>query len=529
MRIRHSPMLAAIFLTAAGPAAAQQFPTEDEVIRAIWTEGMENSQLRPLAHELLDQIGPRLTGTPGMRSANDWAVETLSGWGVEARNEQYGTWRGWERGSSHLDLVAPRLRSMNAMSLPWSPGTDGHVEAGVVTLPPDSGTAAFDAWLPSVEGNFVLLSMPNESCRPLSSFEEHGGTEDRDRIREERTAMANAWQARIAAIGYERSKILEYLAASGAAGVLTNMWAGGWGADRIFPLAYAFGAMSDDLPAFNLSCEDYGLIYRLAESGSDPRVRAHSEARDLGDQPVFNTIGMIRGSELPNEYVILSAHFDSWDGGSGATDNGTGSLTMLEAMRILSTVYPNPRRTILIGLWASEEQGLNGSRAFGADHPEVVDGMQALFNQDNGTGQVARMSAGGLTEAGAHVARWMSVVPSELIGDIDLSLPGTPAAGGTDHAAFACAGAPALGLGSASWDYFGYTWHTSVDTYDKIVFENVQGNAVLTAMLAYMASEDPTFVPRDRRVMPVNPSTGEQRDWPSCSDGARTTMERFLP
>ncbi len=527
--MKRGGILAVLFFAVAGTASAQQFPTDDPVVKAIWDEGMDNSQLRPMAQVLLDAIGPRLTGSPGMKAANEWAVATLSGWGVTARNEQYGTWRGWERGVSHLDLIAPRVRSLHAMSLPWSPGTSGQVEGGIVTLPAESGTDAFDAWLSSVDGNFVLLSMQNESCRPLSSYEENAGEEARDRVREERAAMAAAWRARLDSIGYERSEILAALARAGAAGVLTNYWSGSWGADRIFPMAYAFNAMSDELPAFDVSCEDYGLLYRLSENGQEPRVRAVAEARDLGDQPAVNTIGVIRGSELPDEYVVLSAHYDSWDGGSGATDNGTGSLTMLEAMRILAKVYPNPRRTILIGLWGSEEQGLNGSRAFANDHPEVVEGMQALFNQDNGTGPVARISMMGLMGAGSHVARWMAPIPSELTGDIDLSIPGTPSGGGTDHAAFSCAGAPAFGLFSKSFDYFGYTWHTNVDTYDKIVFENVQANAVLTAMLAYMASEDPAFVPRDRRVMPVNPRTGEQREWPTCEDGARETMDRFQP
>ena len=117
-------------------------------------------------------------------------------------------------------------------------------------------------------------------------------------------------------------------------------------------------------------------------------LRVAAEGKDLGEVPVHNTIAVIPGSEKPNEYVMLSAHFDSWDGSSGATDNGTGTIVMLEAMRILKQAYPNPKRTIIVGHWAGEEQGLNGSRAFMADHPEIVEGMQALFNQDNGTWRV---------------------------------------------------------------------------------------------------------------------------------------------
>jgi hypothetical protein len=126
---------------------------------------------------------------------------------------------------------------------------------------------------------------------------------------------------------------------------------------------------------------------------------------------VFKGVGEIKGRELPNEYVMLSAHFDSWDGGSGATDNGTGTITMLEAMRILRLVYPNPRRTILVGHWSGEEQGLNGSRGFVADHADIVNGLQALFNQDNGTGRVETMSASGFPDAAANLARYLAVCP----------------------------------------------------------------------------------------------------------------------
>jgi Zn-dependent M28 family amino/carboxypeptidase len=135
-------------------------------------------------------------------------------------------------------------------------------------------------------------------------------------------------------------------------------------------------------------------------------VRLDLEAQLLGEVPAFNTIGMIRGVEKPEEYVMLSAHFDSWDGSSGATDNGTGTLMAMEAMRLLKLAYPRPRRTIIVGHWNSEEQGLNGSRAYAEDHPEVLKGLQALFNQDNGTGRIQSVSASGLSDIGRHLRDW---------------------------------------------------------------------------------------------------------------------------
>ena len=167
--------------------------------------------------------------------------------------------------------------------------------------------------------------------------------------------------------------------AAGAAGVVTARWSNDWGANRIF------SASTTRIPSLHLSCEDFGLVHRLASNDQGPRLRLDAESEFLGEVPVYNVVGELRGTELPDEYVLLTAHLDSWDGASGATDNGTGSTMMMEAMRILKEVHPQPRRTILVAHWGGEEQGLIGSGAFAEDHPEVVDGLQAAFNQDNGT------------------------------------------------------------------------------------------------------------------------------------------------
>jgi Zn-dependent M28 family amino/carboxypeptidase len=239
-----------------------------------------------------------------------------------------------------------------------------------------------------------------------------------------------------------------------------------------------------------------------------------AEAKFMDPQPARNVIGRIQGTEKPDEYVVLSAHLDSWDAASGATDNGTGTLLMMETMRILRKCYPRPKRSILVGHWGSEEQGLNGSRAFVLDHPEIMKGVQVLFNQDNGTGRVERVSAAGFLKAGEFIARWFSRIPSEVTQDIKLSFPGMPAGGGSDNAPFVAAGVPGLGLGSNPWDYFTYTWHTDRDTYDKLVFDDLKNNAVLAACLAYLASEEPGLIPREKRILPNDERTGKPREWP---------------
>lgn len=507
-------------------ASAQSWTTADPTIRRIFSEGMDSSQTYRLAQVLLDSIGPRLTGTPGIQSGNDWMARTYASWGIPARNEKYGTWRGWRRGISHIDLLTPRVRSLEGGMLAWSPGTGGKdVTGAAVVLPVVADSAAFVAWLPQAKGKYVLTSFPEPTCRPDDDWQQWATKETVDRMKEQRTAARAAWQRRIAATGYTMSlaagTLGRRLGEAGAAGIVTSRWDNqGWGARRVF------GDLRQVVPALELSCEDYGLVFRLADNTQGPTLRVRAESETTTEVPVFNTIAEIKGSEKPNEYVVLSAHFDSWDAGSGATDNGTGTLTMMEALRILKKVYPNPKRTIVVGHWSGEEQGLNGSRAWAQDHPEVVSGLQALFNQDNGTGRVVNLSSSGLVGAAGFLARWMANVPSDIARHVQFSFPGGPPGGGSDNASFACYGAPGFGLGAIGWNYGSYTWHTNRDTFDKVVFDELKNNATLTAMLAYLASEDPETMPRDRRVFESGPRAAAsggpggfpgQTAWPACT------------
>jgi hypothetical protein len=519
----------AALLANALPAMAQTFTNDDPLLRRIWEEGMEKSHTYQLSQTLMDSIGPRLTGSPGHEAGNDWLVATYQSWGISARKEQYGTWMQWRRGKTHVDLVEPRVRSLEAMMLAWSPGTGGKtVKGSVVTFPDVATPSQFDVWLPSVRGKFVAISFPEPTCRPDGHWLEFAASASFERLQVARDSARAAWDHRMSSAGFDMGRgrssltpVAQRLEQAGAVGVLTSSWPGGWGVHRIF------NAGTEQVPTVGLSCEDYGLVFRLAEHNQNPVLEVMTDAEFLGEGPVFNTIAEIRGTELPDEYVMLSAHFDSWDGGSGTTDNGTGTVTMLEAMRILRAVYPRPKRTIVVGHWGGEEQGLNGSRAFAADHPEIVEGLQALFNQDNGTGRVVNVSSQGLTKAAGPFARWLSLVPSDITSHIRFRFPGTASSGGTDHAAFICYGAPAFSLGSLSWLYSPYTWHTNRDTFDKIVFDDLENNATLTAMLVYLASEDPERTPRERRtVFPVSSYTGQPTSWPECQQPRRSWAER---
>ena len=489
---------------------------DQAVIEQIVKEANENSQLERLGQELMDGIGPRLVGSPQMKQAHDWAVDTYASWGIDARNEAYGTWRGWERGITHIDMIHPRVQSLKGTQLAWSPSTSKKgVTAEVIVLPMVKDSAEFAQWLPNVKGKLVMVSKLEATGRPDYNWKEFATEESFEKMKAEREKADEAWRQNMRNTGYTSRTIHEPLEKAGAVGIVSSYWSKGFGVSKIF------SARTKEIPVVDLEMEDYSLVYRLAARGEQPKLTIVAQSEELGEVPTFNTIAEIKGTEKPDEYVILSAHFDSWDGGTGATDNGTGTLVMMEAMRILKKVYPNPKRTILVGHWGSEEQGLNGSRAFVEDHPEIVENVQALFNQDNGTGRVVRISGQGFLHAYDYLGRWLHAVPEDITKHIETTFPGTPGRGGSDYASFVAAGAPAFGLSSLSWSYWNYTWHTNRDTYDKIIFDDVRNNAILTAILTYMASEDPERTSRERIVLPVSKRTGEQMEWPEMKGPTR--------
>jgi len=546
--MRPSLLLAGALLFAAAPhrVSAQTFQSDDPIIKRIWQIGMDSSETERLANELFDSLGPRLTGTPDLKRANDWLVHTYASWGIPARNEQYGTWRGWRRGYSHIDLIAPRVRSLEGTMLGYSPGTNKKdLTASTIILPHFADSSAFAQWLPNVKGKFILVSAPHLSCRPTEDWQTNALPASAARMDSLRDSLRREWGGRNVrgtgmSLALGTGELGLRLEAAGAAGIITSRPKDAWGTIEVFE------TYDTKAPAIALSCEDYGLVFRLTENNQHPLVRLNLDAQLLGEQPVYNTVAEMKGTELPDQYVVLSAHFDSWDGSSGATDNGTGTLTMMEAMRILHIVYPHPKRTILVGDWSGEEEGEVGSKAFTEDHPEVLKGLQALFNQDNGTGRIVRLSGAGLPDAAAHIARWLDQIPLELRNQIQFGGAGFPAGGGSDDYSFSCYGLPAFGLGALPWDYGNYTWHTNRDTPDKIVYDDLKSNATLTAMLAYLASEDPTMIKRDRVDLVAAakqleaelppPTAGRNAafrfrrlptTWPECTKAPRSTKPRL--
>lgn len=490
---------------------------QDAIVDAIVKEGTTNSQLKNYAFELMDVIGPRLVGTPQMMQAHNWVKDQYASMGFESRNEEYGTWKAWERGTTQITMTSPRIKSLEGMQLAWSPASKkGGVDGEVVVLVNAKTKGEFEAWLPSVKGKYVLISMHQPTGRPDYQWKNFATEESYNKMTEEKAEAEKAWAARIKNTGYTAKELPKVLEDAGAAGVVMSYWTGIMGANRIF------GAETKKVPTIDIAVEDYGMLYRLAENGKKPRINVNAQSKDLGTAKTYNTIAELKGGEKADEYVILSAHLDSWDGGTGATDNGTGIITMMEAARILKAVLPNPKRTILIGNWGSEEQGLNGSRAFVADHPELHNKIQVVFNQDNGTGRVANISGQGFLNSYQYITDWLYAVPEKYKKEIKTSFPGSPSGGGSDHVSFVSKDIPGFMMSSLSWGYGNYTWHTNRDTADKIVYDDVQNNAILIAIMAYKASEEKELVSREKIVLPLD-NKGERQEWPESKGPKRTS------
>ena len=497
------------------PAYIRRSATTDATIQKIWNEGMANSQATALAQVLLDSIGQRLTASPNMERAQNWLVATYTKWGIPVRREQYGTWNAWRRGAAFAEITAPRQKTLDANMWSWSGNTDGKwVDGDVVILKPYRTPEEFLSWLPSVKGKIVLTSAPRYSCRSPGQIAEFSTPETLSSLNQ----MQDELNATYGGLSQRFSSFYDVLKEAGAVAAFETNWSNYPGIERIFG-----SPRNAALPTIDIGCEDYGLLFRLAEKNQGPHVRVFAEAESLGEKPVFNVIAEMKGSTKPNEYVVLSAHFDSWEGHSGATDNATGSIMMLEAMRILKTVYPKPARTILVGHWSGEEQGIIGSGAFAEDHPEIAAGLQFAFNQDNGTGRIISFGASIHPENYPRLSDYLLAMPSEITQWVRLIPPG-PYNSGSDHVSWLCRGAPAVGLNALQWDYSYTTWHTTRDSFDKIVIDDLKNNATLVAMLAYMASEDKQQSSRVlMNPMPHIPGTTRPMTVGNCTKPLRAT------
>ena len=251
--------------------------SQNKTIDNIVEEITNNSQLETLAHELFDLVGPRLVGTPQMKNAHDWAVKKYAKWGIPARLHQWGVWRGWERGITHIDMLEPRIRTLAGRQLAWSPSTSKRgITAELTKVPEIKDKAEFDQWLKTVKGKFVLVSQNQITGRPDYQWEEYSTPESFAKLKEDRDKLSEKWFSNLRKTGYGYRDINKAFEDAGAVGLISSYWSKAFGANKIF------SARTEKIPNVDLNLEDYTMLYRMVENGVSPKVKIVSTSKELG-------------------------------------------------------------------------------------------------------------------------------------------------------------------------------------------------------------------------------------------------------
>ncbi len=490
----------------ASPASSPEALALDQKILA---EAKNGSEIMSNLTYLSDMIGPRLTGSAALKRANEWTADKMRSYGLtNVALEGYTIPMGWERGFATARIIEPNNgRTLTLAASGWTPGTNGKIEGEVVVV-----TARTSADLAGLKGklkNAIILRGPPANVRPISDLSFPLG---RDGTPPGPGAAPGGRDGSQPAPGGApggrggrgfggsptfRRELTEFLRSEGAAAVMQDAGkphglltvTGGWqGLDR--PSA------SDPLPSLFVAHEHYALLYRLATRPAPAHTRVEIEVSNKfipGPIAVYNTVGEIRGSEKPDEYVILGAHLDSWDLAQGTTDNGTGSMVVLEAARILAHCGTTPKRTIRFVLFSGEEQGLHGSKAYVKQHKEELSRISMCLAHDTGTGRVV-----GIGLQGRDVLK--PLMESELVslkdvGVTDISLRSM---GGTDHVSFEQAGVPGFALRQETAEYR-FTHHSQSDTLDKARAPDLIQGAQVMAVAAMRIANMPNLLPREKK------------------------------
>ncbi len=540
-----APVLA--FGLAAGLPAlqAQQAPAEkiDTAMNArIRTEGMDHSQIMRTMHFLTDVYGPRVTGSPNHENAAKWAITQMTEWGMknghlepfEFKTATVTPAGGWLNKKATGHLIAPVQDNLVFEVLAWTPSTKGTVVANAVNLltPANATDATLKTYLDSmatkVKGAVVLVGphtwVPFQEVPPAKRQTEeqsrarYGGAPADPNAggRGARPGGAGAPPAAPPAGTLTAAQVataVNDFLVKNAAAVRVNDAAREHGQIRAFNFAGYDAAKT--VPTVVMRNEDYGRITRILADGTPVRLEfAITNELYPAGKTTYNTIAEIPGTDKADEVVMLGGHLDSWHSATGATDNAIGCAVMMEAARILQSLGVKPRRTIRVALWAGEEEGLLGSKAYVAQHfgtaeapkPEFAK-FNGYFNVDGGTGQIHGGSVFGPPEAGQVLGQFFK--PFEDIGVYGATVTTSRAAGGTDSTSFNAAGLPGIGLGQDGMEYNSHTWHTNLDTLERIVEADVKRSAIAVASAVYhLAMRDqmlPRFTPA---TMPQLPGTG---------------------
>jgi hypothetical protein len=487
----------------------------------IRTEGMEHSKIMWIEHYLSDVYGPRPIGSPNQKAAAEWAVKTMTSWGLKNAHLEPFTWKGvgWLPGRATGVITSPVQANLKFEAVPWSPSTNGTVAGEVVSIvPPENPTdAELTAYLTSVaervKGHIVMVGPPPSA--PVN-FNERPKRLANDDVKQR--YMPGAVSNR----GFGRGRgnqptepghLTPYQVAVRVGEFLRDnppsLHLVAQGAGRIPGVIVAQngpGQIYDDTtpqsPAVILRNDDYGRIFRIIADGTPVSVEFNVSNKYFPEgKTSYVTIGEIPGTGKADEVVMLGGHLDSWTSATGATDNAIGCAIMMEAARILQTIGAKPHRTIRVALWSGEEEGLLGSfdyvkRHFGSAESPLPDypKLDAYWNIDDGTGLVRGATVFGPPEAAAVVAEYLK--PFEDWGVYGAAPSSARVEGGSDNGAFAVAGLPGIGAQQDPIEYNSTTWHTDLDTYERIVPDDVQKNAVITASLVLGLANRPGMLPR---------------------------------
>lgn len=477
----------------------------------IRDEGLERSQLMETLSWLSDVHGGRLTNSPSMFAAMDWAEGRLRSWGFD------GVWReawgpfgpGWTNEIVRVRAVEPLPFPVAAIVEPWTPGTKGVVRGPAVLLTGIGSDAELQAWRGKLHGAFVMLSAPPPIEPPAfepmatrhsdSDLVEATWPYRRDpvaRTPEEQAefdAMIARLRAEWAAFSPER---LRFFADEGAAAVVGV----GKGTGGTVFLGSGRGTPGDPapLPVLTLSTESYGRLVRMLEKDVPVTLEAEIRTR-FNPEPDsgFNLLAEIRGRESPDEVVMFGAHFDGFHFATSVTDNGANAATMMEALRILRATGVPLRRTVRLALWTGEEQGLLGSKAYVHRHfvdtltharRPAADGLAAYYNLDNGAGAIRGAMAQWDIQPDMVVDSTFRAWTRLLSPELGLRIVSARGGGGTDHVSFYTNGLPGYQFMQDWIEYDTRTHHSNADSYERVVPEDVRRNAVIVASFIYLAA-----------------------------------------
>ena len=536
-------LLAGVAAVAVVSVAAQE-RVDQGVYWKIRQEATGNSKILQTVHMLTDVYGPRLTGSPNLKAAGEWAIEQMHAWGMKNGHLEPWDWGkpGWtnERLSAHI--VSPVKDALVVEALAWTPGTKGVArgQAMQMTLPErptrDALTAYLDGLKATVTGKIVLVgpaqqvlvtfnppALRREDADVLSQLNQAPAQGPQQQQQQQPQQQRNG-EPQTLTNNQIQEQLNQFLVANGAL-VRVNDAGRDHGQIRAFGRAGIAQDTNFDLakaPAtVVMRNEDYGRIWRLL---SDKRTvelefdivnQIHPEGRTA-----YNVVAEIPGTDKADEVVMLGGHLDSWHAGTGATDNAIGCAVTMEAARILMAIGAKPRRTVRVALWSGEEQGLYGSQAYVRDHfgtfeqqkPEYTK-FAGYINIDTGTGRARAMTVFGPPAAGVVLRE--ALAPLSDLGVMGATTTRSRQRGGTDSTSFNEAGLPGINVMQDPIEYQSYSWHTNLDTYERIVEDDVRKSAIaIAAAIYHLATRDeqlPRFTAED---MPRRPGQQQQPPQP---------------